>query len=326
MPSTDIPRKSGVKRKVPSKALSSRKKIKGRPALDTVSRPSEADIGGNDGILELEVWKLSMEQWKAIVDDAGSEVDEKGKGIEDKIEHSTSTANDVDEPIVVEDLPPFDSESLLPEWYKYTLHPKIKMALHEKGFLTPTAIQAASLPFALADRDVVGGSGKTLAYGLPILHYLLSQPRPSSSRKRPLRALDLAATRELALQVLSHLNSLLTSNEFSNNAKASNAKDNSKLSSSSQAAAVRKPPPHVSIAAIVGGMSSHKQRCVLDRGVDVLVATPGRLWDILEDDDELALEIRNLRFLVLDAADRMIEAGHFSELANILRLTIQEAQ
>ncbi|KDR80265.1 hypothetical protein GALMADRAFT_223155 [Galerina marginata CBS 339.88] len=194
------------------------------------------------------------------------------------------------------------------------------MALHEKGFFTPTAIQAASLPFALADKDVVGvaqtGSGKTLAYGLPILHYLLSQPRPSSSRKRRLCALVLAPTRELALQVSSHLNSLLTSIEFSNNAKPSG---------SNQAKAVTKPPPHVSIAAIVGGMSSQKQRRVLDRGVDVLVATPGRLWDILEDDDELALEIRSLRFLVLDEADRMIEAGHFAELENILRLTLQEA-
>jgi ATP-dependent RNA helicase DDX24/MAK5 len=77
----------------------------------------------------------------------------------------------------------------------------------------------------------------------------------------------------------------------------------------------------VSVAAIVGGMSTQKQRRVLERGVDVLVATPGRLWDILEEDDELAEDVKNLRYLVLDEADRMIETGHFAQLDSILRLT-----
>jgi ATP-dependent RNA helicase DDX24/MAK5 len=101
------------------------------------------------------------------------------------------------------------------------------------------------------------------------------------------------------------------------------------------------------VAAIVGGMSSQKQRRILNRGVDVLVATPGRLWDIIEDvslilfllvpgiksttlqlaqDDVLAKQIKNLKFLVLDEADRMIEAGHFAELENILRLTIRASK
>jgi ATP-dependent RNA helicase DDX24/MAK5 len=131
------------------------------------------------------------------------------------------------------------------------------------------------------------GSGKTLAYGLPILHYLLSQPRPSASRKRALRALILCPTRELALQVSSHLNAILTSIEFSKNSATakSEAEDPSQPSTSGSAsvAPAKKLPPHVSIAAIVGGMSAQKQRRVIDRGVDVLVATPGRLWDILED-------------------------------------------
>ena len=104
--------------------------------------------------------------------------------------------------------------------------------------------------------------------------------------------------------------------------------------------------PDVNIAAIVGGMSAQKQRRILDRGVDVLVATPGRLWDILQEvylpdlnsllqtsdftpfavhqDDQLANQIKGLRFLVLDEADRMIETGHFAELDNILRLTLRE--
>ncbi|KAF8905264.1 P-loop containing nucleoside triphosphate hydrolase protein [Gymnopilus junonius] len=231
-------------------------------------------------------------------------------------------------------LNPSLAENLLPEWQKFPLDTKVKMALHARGFSTPTAIQAASLPVTLASRDVVGvaqtGSGKTLAYGLPILHYLLSQPRPSSSKKRPLCALVLAPTRELALQVSSHLNAISHSIETLTNPKvlnADNAEDTPEAGSSNPPAKlVKRPPPHVSVAAIVGGMSSQKQKRVLDRGVDILIATPGRLWDLLQDDDELAQEMRKLRFLVLDEADRMIEAGHFAELENILRLTLKESQ
>jgi ATP-dependent RNA helicase DDX24/MAK5 len=153
------------------------------------------------------------------------------------------------------------------------------------NFLSPTPIQAEAIPFALAGRDVVGvaetvrslsphlvhfgvdvlvvqGSGKTLAYGLPILHHLLSQPRPPDSR-RSLKALILAPTRELALQVSSHLNACLGPPD--------------------EVKASRKDPPLVSIAALVGGMSQQKQRRILQRGVDVLVATPGRLWDTMDD-------------------------------------------
>jgi ATP-dependent RNA helicase DDX24/MAK5 len=107
--------------------------------------------------------------------------------------------------------------------------------------------------------------------------------------------------------------------------------------------AVPKRPPLVSIAAIVGGMSTQKQHRILDRGVDILVATPGRLWDILEEvgdillvkisfyifltqDDDLAKQIKSLKFLVLDEADRMIEAGHFAELEHILRLTLRRSR
>jgi len=119
-----------------------------------------------------------------------------------------------------------------------------------------------------------------LAYGLPILHYLLSQPRPSASRKRPVRGLVLAPTRELALQVSSHLNSLITCIEYTKNGPSKSEGSSSSKTAPKQG---HRPPPHVSIAAIVGGMSAQKQRRVLDRGVDILVATPGRLWDILQD-------------------------------------------
>ncbi|EKM77312.1 hypothetical protein AGABI1DRAFT_43493, partial [Agaricus bisporus var. burnettii JB137-S8] len=230
---------------------------------------------------------------------------------------------------------------LLPEWASYSLHPQLLHALYRKGFESPTSIQAAAIPVAVKGKDVVGvaqtGSGKTLAYGIPILHYLLSQPRPHPNKRRPVKALILAPTRELALQVSSHLNECLnptdrdtsaTQNENNpDEAQGKNEPTGNQKGKRKKAVhnlPVKKRPPHVSVAAIVGGMSAQKQRRIIDRGVDVLVGTPGRLWDIIGEDDSLAKELKNLRFLVLDEADRMIESGHFAELENILRLTLRE--
>ena len=89
--------------------------------------------------------------------------------------------------------------------------------------------------------------------------------------RRPVRALILAPTRELALQISSHLNVCL--NDVHAPGERLALKDPK----------TPKPPPFVSVAAIVGGMSPHKQKRILSRGVDVLVATPGRLWDIMQE-------------------------------------------
>lgn len=248
---------------------------------------------------------------------------------------------------------------MLPNWHAFCMHSHLLQVLHSRGFVTPTPIQAKSLPIALNGRDIVGvaetvslilslsllilqypfqGSGKTLAYGLPILHRILSHPRLPRT-KRTLQALILAPTRELALQVSDHLNAFArvidTKAEQDADLRMSEAKEKQHKNIA---------PPLVSIAAIVGGMSAQKQRRILDRGVDVLVATPGRLWDILEEvrdfcsnspcqilhilvqDEGLARQISQLKFLVLDEADRMVEAGHFAEMDNILRLTIRKSQ
>jgi ATP-dependent RNA helicase DDX24/MAK5 len=108
-----------------------------------------------------------------------------------------------------------------------------------------------------------------MAYGLPIIQHVLSNrtavipSEPEESGRRDLKALILAPTRELALQVVDHLRAVVPQ---------------TKLSPSGS----RSPPP-VSVAAVVGGMSSHKQKRILERGVDILVATPGRLWDIIQE-------------------------------------------
>ncbi|PCH35250.1 DEAD-domain-containing protein [Wolfiporia cocos MD-104 SS10] len=389
----------------------------------SVSRPKEADLGdGFDGLLELEevedvevvyeetdagrVVRFKVKE-DALSNDAVSveahEAEEEGDGEYDNppdeeevidplnFKPSTSAQASASTPPPVPStplLPPvgnttLDSETLLPDWHPFSLHPLLGRALYAQKFSKPTPIQAQALPLALKGKDIVGvaetGSGKTLAYGLPILHHILTEAisRTSSTQahdapksRRRLRALILAPTRELALQVSSHLNACLeTVDSHSSeggkgadeeakedngeetrvveeagkpNAKGKgkdngrgtgrdNQKDKGKGKQRkdlriAQAATRSKAPPLVSVAALVGGMSAQKQRRVLARGVDVLVATPGRLWDIVQGDDLLADEIAQLRFLVLDEADRMVETGHFAEMENILRLTLRQSK
>ncbi|KAF9010036.1 P-loop containing nucleoside triphosphate hydrolase protein [Cyathus striatus] len=349
-----ISAKKNKKRKLQNNASASKKKAKILHQAATteelpwkkVVRPIEAGLGGDDGILEFEevegvevVYEETNGGRVAKFNVLSKELERDGQQAltEEQIARRQNSPdaevspND-EELAIVEELPPFDSKSLLPEWHSYSLHPQLLRFLHSKAYNKPTPIQSASLPVALAGRDVVGvaqtGSGKTLAYGLPILHYLLSQPRPSSKKQRPLRALILCPTRELALQVSSHLNACLNSidaPESIPDVRPTEKMNKGRVAEKPQPPQ-KKTPPHVSVSAIVGGMSAQKQRRILDRGVDVLIATPGRLWDIMEDDDTLAREIKNLKFLVLDEADRMIEAGHFAELENILRLTLRESK
>jgi ATP-dependent RNA helicase DDX24/MAK5 len=200
----------------------------------------------------------------------------------------------------------------LPEWKPFRLQPTILQALYELGFENPTEIQKLSLNAALittrkgnggpSDRDIIGaaatGSGKTLAFGIPILQFLaqrdegwLKEGKDLEEMKketRPCTALILTPTRELAIQVTDHLKAV---------SKFTSAK----------------------VASIVGGISSQKQERVLSHSPDIVVATPGRLWELLSADDALVQSLRCVRYLVLDEADRMLEGGHFKELENILR-------
>jgi ATP-dependent RNA helicase DDX24/MAK5 len=208
------------------------------------------------------------------------------------------------------------TDSTLPKWRSFGLHAPLRRALHSMGFKQPTSIQSSTLPLSLpGERDVVGiaqtGSGKTLAYGLPILQYVLAtlaDPTPAAAGAssdaeredaRPLAGLILCPTRELALQVSKHLNALVEA-----------------------ATPPGKKMRFAGIATLTGGMSEEKQRRLLHRGTgaDIVVATPGRLWDMCESDDTLTARIKRTRFLVVDEADRMIETGHFAEMEQILAL------
>lgn len=183
-------------------------------------------------------------------------------------------------------------------WDPYNLHPAILRALLiDLKFTAPTPIQEAVLLPAIRDwKDVSAaattGSGKTLAFGLPIIHRLLMlQEAPGWTDPRRMQALILTPTRELALQIVTHLE-----------------------------AVARYATPAIRVAAVVGGMAADKQKRVLEKKRPaVLVATPGRLWELIHEAGLQHLSSAYyLRFLVLDEADRMVDFGHFPELEKIL--------
>ncbi|KAI0281809.1 P-loop containing nucleoside triphosphate hydrolase protein [Russula aff. rugulosa BPL654] len=327
----------------PTSRLSKKRKT-AHVSLDSLSwrpvvRAHTAGIELDDGLLDLEEVEgvqVEYEQTangrvaKFLVNessratDASAEAEENEQPLQSGVPPGTKATQTTPKPsnaptsqhsVITE----FDSKNLLPAWHSFALHPQLYAAIYSQNFVNPTPIQSQTIPKALSGRDVIGvaetGSGKTLAYGLPILHELLmgaSASPPGTKSRRPLRALVLAPTRELALQVSQHLNACLNYHDI---------------------AAISRETPKKGKQKAINKGNEKDRRCIalrhpriLERGVDVLVATPGRLWDVLEGDDKLAEDVKNLRFLVLDEADRMIETGHFAELDNILKLTQRQFQ
>ena len=163
------------------------------------------------------------------------------------------------------------------------LHPSLLKGIKELGFARPTPIQADAIPPALAGHDVLAcamtGSGKTAAFILPILNRLIAKPRGST------RALVITPTRELAAQIVEDLNDL----------------------------AVHTP---VTAASVFGGIGMGPQEHAFRSGVDVIVATPGRLLDHFSHP---YARLAALEVLVLDEADRMLDMGFLPEIRKILR-------
>lgn len=175
------------------------------------------------------------------------------------------------------------------------LIPSLMRAITERGYSTPTAIQAAAIPAILRGDDVLGsaqtGSGKTAAFALPLLQRLhdgrVEQPRP-------VRALILVPTRELAAQVGESIRLL-----------------------------AQLLPVQPKIAILFGGVSINPQMMGLRGGADIVVATPGRLLDLL---DHNALKISAVSTLVLDEADRLLDLGFADEIGRILALLPAQRQ
>ncbi len=168
------------------------------------------------------------------------------------------------------------------------LAPFLLRALTEQGYENPTPIQEQAIPLALQGRDLLAGAqtgtGKTAAFGLPLLQHLGTAPQPVGNGPRKPRALVLAPTRELATQVHDSLRSY------------------SKY--------LRIPS-----ACIYGGVGMGNQLDVLRRGVDLLVACPGRLIDHLE---RRSIDLSGIEILVLDEADRMLDMGFLPSIKRIL--------
>ncbi len=167
------------------------------------------------------------------------------------------------------------------------LAPNLALPLSRLGYTQPTPVQAAAIPVILQGRDVLAraqtGTGKTAAFGLPMIQRLFSTP-PRTSGKRGPRGLVLVPTRELALQVYE---SLLSYGD----------------------------PVRLRVAAIFGGVSIQPQITALHRGVDVVVATPGRLIDHMQ---QRTVDLATIEVLVLDEADRMLDMGFLPPLRRIL--------
>ncbi len=174
------------------------------------------------------------------------------------------------------------------------LAPRLVAALARQGIKDPTPIQKQAIPHAMNGRDVMGlaqtGTGKTAAFGLPLINKLLKagqKPEPKSAR-----GLILAPTRELARQISDNLRNYTHKT-------------------------------HLKVTLVVGGGSINSQVRAMEKGTDLLIATPGRLIDLI---DRRAVDLSLTRFLVLDEADQMLDMGFIHALRRIAPLLADERQ
>jgi ATP-dependent RNA helicase RhlE len=172
------------------------------------------------------------------------------------------------------------------------LIPKLVSALDKKGYAQPTPIQEQSIPHILAGRDIFGcaqtGTGKTAAFALPILQLL--DANKQAVPQKTIKALVLAPTRELALQISANFL------EYGRNLG-------------------------ISHTTVFGGVNQNPQVNAIKRGADVLVATPGRLLDLM---NQGFIKLNSIQFFVLDEADRMLDMGFINDIKKVItKLPVQ---
>ena len=167
------------------------------------------------------------------------------------------------------------------------LHPTLLKAVKDQNYTHPTTIQEQAIPLVLKKNDVLGsaqtGTGKTAAFALPILHHLINE-RNNNDGKKKIRTLVVTPTRELAIQIAENFTSYSKYNKITN-------------------------------TVIFGGVKQGTQTTALSNGVDVLVATPGRLLDLM---GQGYISLKDIGYFVLDEADRMLDMGFIHDIKKIL--------
>ena len=175
------------------------------------------------------------------------------------------------------------------------LLPSLLKALEEKKYTEPTSIQQKAIPFILSRKDVLGsaqtGTGKTAAFALPIIQHLENEMQSNSGRRK-IRALVVTPTRELAIQIGENFVSYSKYNK-------------------------------VKTTVIYGGVKQGSQTQALNRGVDVLIATPGRLLDLMSQG---YITLKDVAYFVLDEADRMLDMGFIHDIKKLLEKLPQKRQ
>ena len=180
------------------------------------------------------------------------------------------------------------SQTPLSDFHSLGLSEPLMRALVPLGYETPTPIQAQAIPHVMDGKDVLGvaqtGTGKTAAFSLPMLHRLGKQPRREG--RRVIRALILSPTRELSAQIGESIR------DYSQHQKLYHT-------------------------VIFGGVKQGKQVAALQRGVDIVVATPGRLLDLI---DQGYIRLDHLEYFVLDEADTMLDMGFIHDIRKVIQL------
>ncbi|WP_347838560.1 DEAD/DEAH box helicase [uncultured Draconibacterium sp.] len=175
------------------------------------------------------------------------------------------------------------------------LHPVILKALKDENYTEPTSIQAQAIPLVLEKHDVLGsaqtGTGKTAAFAIPIIQHLINNSEHEKGRRR-IKALVVTPTRELAIQIGDSFNAYGKYSRLYN-------------------------------TVIFGGVPQNPQVRQLQKGIDILVATPGRLLDLISQNH---ISLQHIKYFVLDEADRMLDMGFIHDINKLLKLLPKQRQ
>ncbi|KAF8862247.1 DEAD-domain-containing protein [Acephala macrosclerotiorum] len=241
--------------------------------------------------------KKDKKKEKAKVEKKGkNEKKEKLKTHDSKGEEKAQSHEPVTNPFKALEEDDAEDETDISAWAELDLSANTLSALSKIGFAKPTPIQSSAIPEILAGHDVVGkaatGSGKTLAFGIPMVENWLEQygelDEDEQKKARPPTGLVLSPTRELAHQLTEHITALC-----------------------------KGLPNAPFVAAVTGGLSVQKQQRQLIKA-DIIIGTPGRLWEVMSSSIELTESFKKIKFLVIDEADRLLTEGHFKEAEEII--------